>query len=115
MRAVRQEDFAEQQISQRVWANLSAVDRGIMTLLASKGRATRRELEEYTGKSSSMISKRLKDLIAQDLVVRDGARNDPTQSYIPAVPVRCLNSRIRNSAMKFSKKRSQQKIPSPWN
>lgn len=81
MREVRQTDFAEQQISQHIWINLSDTDKAIMTFLASKGRATRRELEEYTGKSPSTVSKRLKELIAQKLIIREGSRNDPTQSY----------------------------------
>lgn len=79
MRKLRQSDKLENSIGEEIWANLDNVDRKIVLYVANRGKASRKELEEETGKSATTINKRIKKLIEKDLLVRIGDKNDPKQ------------------------------------
>lgn len=79
MRKLRQSDKLESSIGEEIWANLDNVDKKIVLYIANRGKASRKELEEETGKSATTVNKRIKKLIEKDLLIRIGDKNDPKQ------------------------------------
>lgn len=79
MRKLRQSDKLESSIGEEIWTNLDNVDKKIVLYVANRGKASRKELEEETGKSATTVNKRIKKLIEKDLLIRIGDKNDPKQ------------------------------------
>lgn len=81
MRSVRSRESVQKNIGVQVWAQLDEVAKKILAYMSSKKFVRRVELEKYIGKSAGTITARLNKLISMGLVVKNGAQNDPKQSY----------------------------------
>lgn len=81
MRSIRVKDSAAKTIGTDVWSHLDIIDRKIVVFISERKATSRVQLEEFTKKSSSTISKRLKKLIDMNIIQRNGSQKDPKQTY----------------------------------
>ena len=81
MRSVRMESSAEKSIGPEQWSQLDILEKKILAYMTSRREVTRAALEEFTGKSAATVTNRLNHLIELAIVVRNGSKNDPKQTY----------------------------------
>ncbi|MDO4280183.1 MAG: ATP-binding protein, partial [Peptococcaceae bacterium] len=81
MRTMRQIDRTKNLFGVECWNDLDDLERHILTYMGSKKRVTRSELATYTGKSDRTVTTRLNRLMAQNVIRRNGGKNDPHQTY----------------------------------
>ena len=81
MRSLRMQDRAFKNIGEDLWNQLDEIERGIVTYMSNQAQVVRNDLERLTGKSASTVTHRLNKLIDLGIVKRNGAKNDPTQTY----------------------------------
>ena len=81
MRSIRMKDSAVKTIGADVWKQLDIIDRKIVVFISERKATSRAQLEIFTKKSGSTISKRLKKLIDMKIIQRNGSPTDPKQTY----------------------------------
>lgn len=81
MRTMRQSDSASKIIGDEIWDRLDDLERSILTYMGSHNLVTRAELSEFTGKAGRTVGVRLNHLIENNIIKRNGKKNDPNQTY----------------------------------
>lgn len=81
MRNMRQTDRAVETIGSDMWLGLDDLEKSILAYMSATKCVTTNELVEHTGKSKRTVGTRLNHLIALKIIKRNGAKNDPTQTY----------------------------------
>ncbi len=81
VRILRTHNTAIKNIGAMTWRELDDLSKTIVAFMSGRLTVTRQELEQYTGKSTPTIVKRLRGLIEMGIIKRNGARNDPKQTY----------------------------------
>lgn len=77
MRKVRQNDKLESSIGEEMWKKLDDTDKKLILYIANRGKASRKDLEEETGKSAATVTRRIKRLIEEEVIIRIGDKSDP--------------------------------------
>lgn len=75
-RRIRQSINVENIIGKTKWLQLDEMDKKILLYVVNRGKATRSELEIEIGKSKSTVSRRIKNLIEESILIRTGNKND---------------------------------------
>ena len=81
MRTERQNDRAAESIGIEKWEQLDNLEKQILTVLSSRGKATCADLVSYTGKSRKPVSDRLNNLISLNIIRANGKVHDPKRTY----------------------------------
>lgn len=81
MRNMRQTDRAVETIGSDMWLGLDDLEKSILAYMSATKCVTTNELVEHTGKSKRTVGTRLNHLIDLKIIKRNGAKNDPTQTY----------------------------------
>ena len=81
MRILRKRDSVQRSIGIKIWDELDKLEQSIIYYIANRGRATRADLEKFTNKSGSTVTKRLNKLIDKGVLQRNGNKTDPQQTY----------------------------------
>ncbi len=81
MRTKRQSERAASNLGEDVWCELDDLEKQILVYMSSKKSVVNSELMKLTGKASTTIGKRLRNLMKLGLIKRNGVRTDPNQSY----------------------------------
>ena len=64
-----------------IWDQLDEVDRQIVSYVVEQGSVSRAVIEEYTGKSTRTVSRRLSRLMEINAIVAVGNAHDPNRRY----------------------------------
>jgi len=81
MRNMRQTDRVVETIGSDMWLGLDDLEKSILSYMSATKCVTTNELVEHIGKSKRTVGTRLNHLIALKIIKRNGAKNDPTQTY----------------------------------
>lgn len=81
MRTMRQSDRAVATLGEGMWAELDDLEKQILAYMAGRKHVKTAELVENTGKSTRTIGVRLNHLMELNIIKRNGAKNDPRQTY----------------------------------
>lgn len=81
MRTMRQSDRVAENLGENIWSELDDLERQILAYMTGCKYVKTSELVEHTGKSSRTIGVRLNHLIDMNIIKRNGAKNDPKQTY----------------------------------
>ena len=69
-RNLKENGNVETLIGKDVWRKLDAVDKKIVSYIANRGKASRKELEEETNRGSTTITTRVSRLIEENILIR---------------------------------------------
>lgn len=69
-RNLKENGNIETLIGEDIWRKLDAIDKKIVSYIANRGKASRKELEEETNRGSTTITTRVSRLIEKDILIR---------------------------------------------
>ena len=81
MRSIRRQDSAFNRIGAEIWGQLDELERRILVYMSNRNSVSRAELQNILDKSFTPIKNRLNHLIELGAIKRNGATNDPKQTY----------------------------------
>ena len=81
MRSIRRQDSAFNRIGAEIWGQLDELERRILVYMSNRNSVSRAELQNILDKSFTPIKNRLNHLIELGVIKRNGATNDPKQTY----------------------------------
>jgi ATP-dependent DNA helicase RecG len=81
MRSIRRQDSAFNRIGTEIWGQLDELERRILVYMSNRNSVSRAELQNILDKSFTPIKNRLNHLIELGVIKRNGATNDPKQTY----------------------------------
>ena len=81
VRNLRRQDRIMEFVGEDQWWKLEELDRRILVYMSNNKTVNRLSLEKYTGKSGRTINERLKRMVKQKLIKRNGSIHDPKLTY----------------------------------
>ena len=81
VRNLRRQDRIMEFVGEDQWWKLEELDRRILVYMSNNKTVNRLSLEKHTGKSGRTINERLKRMVKQKLIKRNGSIHDPKLTY----------------------------------